>query len=685
MGLAPLLVAVLPLLSAPAAAQSAIEPGVAALAKLLSHPDERVRDEAAKGLVKLGSAVELGFPALLDAIAAGEGPRATAADLIERLGPRAAALVPGLVAWGRGGDPAARPWVVARLLALSPWIKGGEGFLAETLTTASGETREEAARALLIADPTRTAARDLLGEAIRNGSAERDLRLAAALGRSGLDVALSKWIVRALADDDVANRRFAEEALARVDGRSAAAVPALQQGLLSDDAEIQDLCAGALGRIGAASKDSRAALAKLLGSPVASVRHAAARALARMQPAHAGTAEEILAALAGDREYQDELAAILCELEPEVAARALGERFDRGDATKKSAAIALADVLLERGAREGVDAAATAEQMRLALHGRALAASAASLLQRATKAPEAEARRAAIAAIGRRFDAAARRPLVQAALADPDAGVRGEALALVVESREEAGAVEPALLSPPAGGDPAVGAKAVAALAQRLLDGGAARLGANLREPARFGADELMELCAGTGEVELAGFALRDAEVAELLDVAAAPDEARGRLAARALARGAGPLSPAAIERLGKAIEAGPAWTKEVAVSLLDAAHADAAAAAPLLVRSLAEPALAEAARRSLATHGRGAVEPLAAALADPARRLAAIEGLGALGRDARGALPRLVALLEDPDDAAALAALRSIERIVTDGRLERVEEQLGDLGRRVR
>jgi len=71
------------------------------------------------------------------------------------------------------------------------------------------------------------------------------------------------------------------------------------------------------------------------------VRYAAARALARIQPGHGGTVDQVLAALDGDTDYQDELAAALREFAPAIAARALGARFDRGDAKTKLGSIAL--------------------------------------------------------------------------------------------------------------------------------------------------------------------------------------------------------------------------------------------------------------------------------------------------------------------------------------------------------
>jgi len=653
-----------------------VERGVASLGRLLSHPDPAVRDAAAEGLLALGPAVEFAYPALLDALRAGAGARETARALLERLGPRAAGLAPALASLGRSGEPGARELAVDLLGALSPCVRGAEGFLAESVTAGAEPLRRKAARALLIADPTRTAARDLLSAAVRDGTVERDVRLAAALGRAGIDSELAPWVVRALDDEQLANKRFAEEMLGHVDGRSAAAVPALLHALRSDLDSVRIAAADALGRIGSGAKGANDALVRLLAGGRAAEWFAAARALARIQPAHGATAARVLAALDDAAASLDDLAAVLAEFAPEVAARELGARLDRGDVAARLRAVDLAAALIDRAARQDEGGAGSAEELRALLNGAALAATGGQLLLRAIAAAEPAVRARALAAAagtpsspGRDAEIAR---AVLAALEDPDESVRKAALDASVRRPPAAASLAPALAKPRPGGDPALVVAEAGALSKALA--ASAAPGAAANGEARFTVDDLIEICVASSDFELSGFTLRDAEIDALLEAAAGADPVRARLAARALRRHDGPVTAAATARLVEALVAGPDPRRVAAADLLDARCGDGALAIAALVPALGgSAAVAAAAADSLISHGDPAARALAAALAGGPAELSrrALGTLAAMRGAARGAVPALVACAGGADPELARLAARALVAILTDGEIE--------------
>ncbi len=597
----------------PALDRGQLEPVVAALGRLLVHPEEQVREAASDGLMNLGRAVELAFPAILDAVKAGEGPRETARSMIAQLGPRAADLVPGLVAYGRSGEPSARPIVVLLLLDLAPWVRGAEGFLEETVASKAGPVREQAAVALLIADPTRTAARDLLSARVLDGTIERDPRLAEAIGRAGVNLELSIWVVRALDDEQLENKSFAEALLERIDGRSSAAVPALVNALLSDVEHVRTTAAESLGRIGPGATAASDALARLLGSTEAGDRRAAARALVRIQPAHVGTIARVVEAYRSrpeGREEQtvlEELAETLCEAEPGVAARGLSESFDRGDGAIKLRLLELADATIGWEEKERGASATSLPETRAKIHRSALAAAAAALIRRAEKSTEPELRHRAVRSVLDRSTDAAQAELALAVLAEL-----------------------------PPDGDPADVKPFVDALSSVVWRNREALAPKDESSPARFSADELVDVLLSG---RLHDCALRDAEVAALLDAAGGRDETRARLAATALGSYDGPISAATTARLAEALKSGADYVQAAAADLLDGDRAadgaaDGAAAVPALIAALGD--------------------------ASRARRLEAIRTLGRLGVESRAAVPRLIQLLSDGDPEISLAALEA-------------------------
>ena len=664
-----------------AADRAGRERDVVALARLLLHPDPAVRDAAAAGLRALDD-VELAFPAVLEALDAGGGPRDSARELLARLGPRAAALVPDLVTFGRSGNEGARDLIVELLGELTPCVRGAEGFLSESSSAGSPRVRLQAARALLIADPTRTAARDLLAAAVRDGTIERDLRLAAALGRAGVDADLAAWVVRALDDEELANKRFAEEVLLHLDARSSAAVPALQSGLRSDLEEVRTGSADALGRIGAGAKAADDALLRLLGRNDPSEWIAAARALARIQPGHAATVARVLGALDEPGRDLDDVAALLAEFEPEAAAREIGFHLDRGDPRQQERTVELAAALVDRASRQHDGSAASVADMRAIVRARALATTAVATILHAAGAVDPEVRAkavAAAAALPGHDDEV--RPLLLAALADGDARVRAAALDAKAKRALDAAATAAALSGAPAASDAAVAARGARALAGALAEEGVGPSAAS--GAARFSADDLIGMCVLSNDLELAGLSLRDAEIAGLIAAAKEPDEVRARLAARALARVGTPRSAAATAQLADALAAGAPFLQGAAAEVLDvhAAAPDVAIAA--LVHALAaDREVADAASAALVTHGAAAARALAGELAreEPAVRRRAVATLAAMKSEAAPAAPALLALLADPDPdpetarAAAAALLAILGGGELDARLQKLE-----------
>jgi hypothetical protein len=361
-----------------------------------------------------------------------------------------------------------------------------------------------------------------------------------------------------------------------------------------------------------------------------------------------------------------DVAAALCEFEPEVAGLELSARLDRGNARSKARAVDLAAALVDRAGWPCDELETTAAELRALLHARALAAAAAlPLVLRAASAAEPEVRAraaAAAAALPRRSDldepAAA---LLLSLLADPDASVREAALRAIGERKLAPQEVVPRLAALPSDGPPAVVAAGARELSKALSAAASAGVAAG---PARFTADDLIELCALPSEFDLHGFALRDSELELLLEAASGGDPLRARLAARALPRHDGPLSPAAAARLVDALASGPDFLRAAAAALLDERCSQTKLAVPALVRALGgEKEVADAAARSLPAHGALAVRALAAALSDGShvRRLRVVSVLAAMSGAARPAVPALLECAASAEPVLAAAASEAL------------------------
>jgi len=233
----------------------------------------------------------------------------------------------------------------------------------------------------------------------------------------------------------------------------------------------------------------------------------------------------------------------------------------------------------------------------------------------------------------------------------------------------------------PTTGSPEVLALGAQELSRSLLPELSTGIGA--AAAARFDADTLIDLCVLAEDVDLRGLALRDAEIALLIDAASGQDEVRARLAARALRRNDGPISVAAAARLVQALVGGPDFLKIAAADLLDARCIARESAIAGLVRALGESdAVAAVAAESLRSHGEAAARALAGVLADgPAiKRRRAIETLASMKAAGRPAAAALLPCVSDPDPEIAKVAAWALFSILTDGevedRLQRLEGQ---------
>ena len=190
-------------------------PDPASLERALHHPDDAVRDRAARALGDRRDPVAI--PALVAAMANGRGGRGAVWALTQFDDPR---LVVPLIGALTARDATTRALAAGKLAELGD--RGAVPALVAALSDSDPHVREEVARALgRIGDP---AALDPLLEALRSDSGNhvREEAATAVGALAGADGRAADALAAALDDRHVAVRRAAGEALAgmRRAGRS---------------------------------------------------------------------------------------------------------------------------------------------------------------------------------------------------------------------------------------------------------------------------------------------------------------------------------------------------------------------------------------------------------------------------------------------------------------------------------
>lgn len=216
--------------------------------------------------------------------------RVEAARMLIRLGPRATAAVPDLIAQaGRLRGAELEPLQEAVVEALGQ-IGGPARDALPVLARAAGRTVDidQAVRRAAVAIIDSPGSRDVAALILQLTSRDESLRLRAAkaLGGLGPDArAAVPALTAALADPDGDVRRAAAAALRRVqpDAKSSEElVRSIAADLKDPDDGVRLLAARSLGRLGSAAAGAVPALEAALADPDRDVRRAAADALARI-------------------------------------------------------------------------------------------------------------------------------------------------------------------------------------------------------------------------------------------------------------------------------------------------------------------------------------------------------------------------------------------------------------------
>jgi len=292
-----------------AGGDEAVEPLVQ---KLKEGATAEERAAAARALWKLGPRAEAAVPALVAALKDADGPvRSAAAFALGGVGAPAAPAAPGLLELLKASEPTARAAAAFALGSIGPGARAAAPVLVAALTVADPELQETAAWALGRIGPEAAAvAVPALIERLDDPSPrlqEAAVRALAALGPAAKEAA--PVLQRRLADATPELRRALADALARTGGADsgaadalvarlrdkdyddaiealaradpAVAVPALARGLHHADKEVRERCCFALERIGPEKTGAAIpTLIEALDDREGAVRAMAARVLA---------------------------------------------------------------------------------------------------------------------------------------------------------------------------------------------------------------------------------------------------------------------------------------------------------------------------------------------------------------------------------------------------------------------
>lgn len=250
------------------------------LAKALTHPQQRIREAAARGLVGLKPEPAVVLPALREAMASADAAQVqNAMDAMASLGELA---VPGLIEALEHEPSQVRAAYI--LGEIGPAAAAAVPALTKLLHADKAEVRREALFALGKIGPAAAAALPDVLACYQSGPAEQRYGAAFALGKLGPAAATAKpALLAGLREPDAFLALASAWALAQVDpsgeDSSAQAVPLLATALQDSEAKIRREAAAALGAFGARAKGAVPALTAAAQDEDPTVREAVAAAL----------------------------------------------------------------------------------------------------------------------------------------------------------------------------------------------------------------------------------------------------------------------------------------------------------------------------------------------------------------------------------------------------------------------